>query len=325
MNHILRVAGCALVENCGAATKMSHMQSPKPDESLARQIRALAPAPERAVIINCSTKMVSTLALLSALRYVGMPVLLIDCESTDGSRAWFEKLATKHGFDMIDAPLRPHGQTLDQIFLVSKDQTLLLIDSDLEILDDSVMPALRAAMTDETAYGAGFLHADRESKLGAPTAHIAGRYADRMWIPLCFLKVARVRDVLQDGATFMHSRDYLEFPWSMPLARLLYARHRVPLLRDISLEIFASARQRIHGESVAFREYDTGARVHEALGLAGLRLFDLGELFWAHSVRHYHGVTRATLTADQSNATSPASIAREVAARLADAYGMRVG
>ena len=314
-----------LWETRGTATKISRMQSRKLDKSLATQLASLAPAPERAVIINCSTKMVTTLALMSALRYAGMPVLLIDCESTDGSREWFERLATTHQFDMIDARLRPHGDTLDQLFLASKDQSLLLIDSDLEILDDSLLPSLRAAMADEATYGAGFLHTDHTSKLGPPTAIATGRYADRMWIPVCFLKVAQVRDVLQDDATFMHSRDYLEFPWSMPIARLLYARHRVPLLRDISLEMFADARQRIHGERAAFREYDTGGRVHAALVNRGQTLAHLGEPYLSQSVRHYHGVTRATLNADQSNATSPASIAQAVAARLADAYGMQVG
>ena len=295
-----------------------------PTESLTRQIAALPPVRERAVIINCSTKTVSTLALMSALRYAGMPILLIDCESTDGSRDWFVELAKTHRFDLIDARLCPHGETLDQIFLASQDESLLLIDSDLEILDDHLMPALRLGMADADSYGAGFLHADRASKLGAAAAHVAGRYADRMWIPLCFLKTAAIRAALQAGATFMHSRDYLEFPWSMTLARWLYARHRIPLLRGITFEAFADARQRIHGERVAFREYDTGARAHEALSQAGQRLFDLGEPYWSQSVRHYHGVTRATLTADQGNATAPNSISREVAARLAERYELTV-
>ena len=47
---------------------------------------------ERAVIINVGTKIVSPLALLSTLRYAGMPVLLIDCESKDGSLDHFIKL-----------------------------------------------------------------------------------------------------------------------------------------------------------------------------------------------------------------------------------------
>jgi glycosyltransferase involved in cell wall biosynthesis len=307
--------------NSSAARPLSaaHLSTP-----LTAQLKALPPVRARAIIINCNTKMVSTLALMSALRYAGMPVLLIDCESTDGSQDWFRGLAAQHEFDLAFAPLRPHGETLDQIFAASRDESILLIDSDLEILQDDLMPKLRAEMTATDCYGAGFLHADRALTLGPPTATALGRYADRMWIPLCFLKTAPVRDALNAGATFMHSRDYLEFPWSMSLSRWLYARHRIPLLRRVSLEGFAAARERIHGERAAFREYDTGARIHESLVGHGRHLAHLGEPYWSRSVRHYHGVTRATLSQGQGNATAPGAILAEVAERLLAGYGMVV-
>jgi glycosyltransferase involved in cell wall biosynthesis len=297
----------------------AHLSTP-----LAAQLKALPPTRERAIIINCSTKIVTTLALMSALRYAGMPVLIIDCESTDGSQNWFRGLAAQHEFDLAFAPLRPHGETLDQIFAASPDESILLIDSDLEILQDNLLPKLREEMLSPACYGAGFLHADRALTLGPPTATARGRYADRMWIPLCFLKTAAVRDVLKSGATFMHSRDYLEFPWSMSLSRWLYARHHIPLLGAVSLEGFAPARQRIYGEQAAFREYDTGARIHEALLGQGRCLADLGEPYWSQSVRHYHGVTRATMSEGQANATAPGAILSEVAERLRAGYGLVV-
>ena len=105
---------------------------------------------------------------------------------------------------------------------------------------------------------------------------------------------------------------------------MLYARHRIPFLRGVSIEGFADARQRIHGERAAFREYDTGARVHESLVGRGLALAHLGEPYWSQSVRHYHGVTRATLSAGQGNATAPGTILAEVAERLLAGYGMVV-
>lgn len=297
----------------------AHLSTP-----LAAQLKALPPVRERAIIINCSTKLVTTLALMSALRYAGMPVLLIDCESTDGSGEWFRGLAVQQKFDLAFAPLRPHGETLDQIFAASRDDSIMLIDSDLEILQDELLPKLRAEMAASNCYGAGFLHTDRTLNLGPANASARGRYADRMWIPLCFLKTAIIRDALNAGATFSHSRDYLEFPWSMSLSRWLYARHRVPLLGAISLEGFATARQRIYGERAAFREYDTGARIHEALVGQGQHLAHLGEPYWSQSVRHYHGVTRATLSEGQGNATAPGAILAEVAERLHAGYGMVV-
>lgn len=56
---------------------------------LIQSLSDLAPEPERAIIINVNTKLVTTLALLSTIRHAGMPVLLIDCESTDGSLRHF--------------------------------------------------------------------------------------------------------------------------------------------------------------------------------------------------------------------------------------------
>jgi hypothetical protein len=292
--------------------------------SLSTQLAALKPVPERAIIINCSTKAVSTLALMAAARFAGMPILLIDCESTDGSLDWFRVMQSQVTFDLISAPLKPHGKTLDEIFCASNDDALLLVDSDLEILQDDLMPLLRSQLAEPKQYGAGFLHQDRSQTLGPEAAVERGRYADRMWIPLTFLKVEPVRHAIRGGATFMHSRDYLEFPWNKTLARLIYARHRIPLLRHISLASLADVRERLHGERAAFREYDTGGRIHEALIRSGWSFAHLGEPYWSQSVRHYHGVTRATLTRDQANATAPGSIADEVRSRLEAVYGVSV-
>lgn len=287
-------------------------------------IRRLVSAPARAIIINCSTRVVTTLALMSALRHANMPVLLIDCESTDGSWHWFETLAQQHSFDMLRMPLKPHGKTLDRIFLETGDDNLLLIDSDLEILRPDVMPILHQAMLDSATYGAGFLHEGGTMSANVHTKVNVGRYMDRMWIPFCFLKVAKVRTVIANGTTFMASRDYLEFPWSRFISKLLYARHRLPLLDRISLEAFAESRERIHGESHPFREFDTGGRLHQALVQQGSSFAHLGEPFWSQSLRHYHGVTRAALTRGQGNATAPDTIEREVAARLVAEYAIRV-
>jgi glycosyltransferase involved in cell wall biosynthesis len=288
-------------------------------------IGALPPTLQRAIIINCSTKMVTTLALMSALRHVNMPILLIDCESTDGSWAWFNALATRFSFDLLQLPLKPHGVTLDRIFNESRDERLLLIDSDLEILSSDVVVRIDEAIKTNSAYGAGFLHVGGDMAANGQTAIGVGRYIDRMWIPFTLLKVAEIKRVLSRGATFMHSRHYLEFPWHHGLSKLLYLRHRLPLLGKISLELFAAARQRIHGESFLFREYDTGALVHEMLTKDSSQFIDLGEPYFSQALRHYHGVTRATLVEGKANATAPNAIADEVATRLLKEYAITVG
>src|SRR5687768_15725113 len=89
----------------------------------------------RAIIINVGTKWVTTLALLSALRYARMPVLVIDCESKDGSAEHFKALMQNHSFDLLSAPLKPHGHTLDWLFINIQSENVLLLDSDAEILN----------------------------------------------------------------------------------------------------------------------------------------------------------------------------------------------
>jgi len=66
-------------------------------------IRELEPAIERCVIINVSTKVFTTLALMGALKYARMPVLVVDCESTDGSYEHFQDLLHKYEFDLVAA------------------------------------------------------------------------------------------------------------------------------------------------------------------------------------------------------------------------------
>ena len=292
--------------------------------SFAKHLRARPGVAERAIIINCSTKAVTTLALLSALKYANMPVLLIDCESTDGSVAWFESLRTTYTFDFLQAPLRPHGETLDVIFGASNDDAILLVDSDLEILRDDIVPEMRAALADQGVYGAGFLHEGASMAHRGHTRSRPGRYMERMWIPLAFLKTAAIRRAFRAGSTFMHSRDYLEFPWSRLVSKLLYVRHRLPFVKHISLEVLAPARERINGEQHAFREYDTGARIHSWLTQSGARFASVGEPFLSQSLKHYHGVTRATLTRGQANATPPNAIETEVIRRLEEQFDVAV-
>src|SRR5438552_16019970 len=93
----------------------------------------LPPSDETAVIINVGTKYVTTLALLSTLRYAKIPTIVIDCESRDGSVEWFEDLARHHDFHWMRARLRPHGETLDWIFGRIDAKRVLLLDSDAEM------------------------------------------------------------------------------------------------------------------------------------------------------------------------------------------------
>lgn len=299
---------------------MPHRHPPLPD--FTQRLAALPALPARSLIINCSTRLVTTLALLGALRHGAPRVLLLDCASGDGSGPWFERLRGAYDFDLLFAPLLPHGRMLDLVFRRLRDDSVLLIDSDLEILDAEVLDRTRQGLADPGCYGAGFLHDDPEPRIGPEPALEKGRYAERMWIPFCWLKTAPIREFLERGQSFMHGREYREFPPSPWLSRWLYQRWRIPGLRRISLAATRPWRRRRFGEASAFIEYDTGARLHAALRAAGWRFHDLGEPYWSRSVRHYHGVTRATLSAGLGNATTPEAIAAEVRQRLRQVHGL---
>lgn len=250
--------------------------------------------PAVSVIINCGTKWVTSLALAAARANTGWPLLLIDCESRDGSREHFARLSQRHGLDFywLDWPLRRHGAALDALFQGIPAELVLLIDSDLEILDRRVVAAMADALrAREDAYGAGFLH--RAQWLGA--AHglpdRVARYAERMWIPLVLLRTAPVRQALAEGASFAQQRAFLECSGRPVLSRWLGYRHWIPGLRRL-----ARGNPRDQGDPPPrIVEYDTGARMHASLQRNGYRFAALDEDLWG-DVRHYHGASRSRLT-----------------------------
>ena len=123
-----------------------------------RTLLDIPPYAERAVIINVETRAISTLAVLSVLRHAAVPLLLIDCESTDGSWDHFRRLSEETGFDLLSAPRRPHGEALDRIFSELATDRVLLVDSDLEILDGEIVERMRDWMSLPQVFGAGFTH-----------------------------------------------------------------------------------------------------------------------------------------------------------------------
>jgi hypothetical protein len=145
-----------------------------------------------------------------------------------------------------------------------------------------------------------------------------------MWIPFTCLNVAPVRAAINAGSTFMHSRDYFEFPWSLLVSKALYARHRLPIFKKVELKFLHRFRTKNLALNPAFHEYDTGARLHECLTKShGFKFVDFGMALCASSVKHYHGITRATLSPGRDNATPPHSILDEVMQRLKHEYGIQ--
>jgi hypothetical protein len=294
-------------------------------------LKQLPAAPEIAVIINVGTKYVSTLALVSALRFAKIPTLLLDCESKDGSYSWFRELMSSHDFFLMPAPLRPHGETLDWIFSQIDAERILLVDSDAELLNDNMLTVMRKMLQDSAIlYGAGNLHRghwlERHYFSHLGIARGVGYYMERPWIPFTLLRIAPVRDALQHGRSFMHRLVLNDFPPVPIVSRILWERFRFKFFRYHRLQWLDVFRHSYNGEKPCYVSYDTGADIHEFLTTQRHLKFDgvtAGEVPW--SVTHFSGITRGALNPKASDEAYKIAAAHPlIAARLRNQYGISI-
>jgi hypothetical protein len=292
--------------------------------------------PVLAVIINCGTKLTTTLALASALAHGDAPVLLIDCESADGSRQHFTRLAHDHGLDFwwLDWPLRRHGIALDALLGSVQAKRVLLIDSDVEIRGDRVVQAMAHALdASPECYGGGMLHGPAWLGADHGLPSNVGYYAQRMWIPLVLLRTDPVVAALRAGASFAQRRAFTEIAGRPVLSRLLALRYWLPGLRE--LRIAGGERGQGSAPTPAFVEYDTGADMHQALCAGGYRFAAIDPHIFGDDVLHLHGVTRAARPhplrkiarrlglRPAENSVAENSVRDQIKNRLAERYGIR--
>ena len=299
----------------------------------------LRDAPIQAVIINCGTKWVTSLALLSTLRNSDCQVLIVDCESKDGSREHFQKLSARYKlqFSWLAWPLRPHPATLDRLFAGIASGAVLLVDSDVEIKTRALFEAMHSALSsDRDAYGAGFLHGPQWLGADHGLLPYTGYYEERMWIPCVLLRTSAVKGALEARSSFMNRRPFFDVPSRPRLSRLLGYRYKIRGLRRLPLWIARGGdlnRPMYEGRLPTFVEYDTGADLHAALKRRGHSFAALPAQL-SGDVHHYHGVTRANLTggfrrvakalplASRNTETEQRSILATVRERLRDVYGV---
>jgi glycosyltransferase involved in cell wall biosynthesis len=286
-----------------------------------QHISELKATDEQAVIINVGTKLVTSLALMSALRYADMPILLIDCESTDGSMQHFSALMQRYSFDLLSAPLQNHGHTLDWLFLNIPAQNILLIDSDLEITKPGLIELMRALIAHPRAFGSGIVHAgDWMTAINMPHAY----YEERMWIPLTLLNVPIIRAALQRGVSFLPRGVFNDFPPSMFISRMLVKRFRIPLARNLKLSWLNMFKREFHGIKPSFMQYDTGAELYQYLKTQQYAFMGLPWRVGQPYATHFHGVTRRLLNKRDTNGVELARITAQVERRLRDTYGLSI-
>lgn len=294
---------------------------------LIKDIRDLPPTNELAVIINCGTKEVSTLALLSTLRYAEMPVLVIDCESKDGSFEHFIRLMSVYPFDLLSAPLRPHGLTLDWFFRMVSAEKVLLVDSDLEIVDPAIIRFMKEFIDEELTFGAGFVNGP--GAMGVPFEEgglcidANPYFEERPWIPLTMLKVTFVREAIGEGLSFGGKVIYNDFMFSRAISRriaYLRAKHGLPLGINLRLPFFF--RKRYYGKYPALVYCDTGALLHCYLKYTRELYFaGLPERHLKRFAFHFGGVTRASRERDVSATEHKRQVHEEAERRLREHYG----
>lgn len=292
-----------------------------------------------AVVINVRTDLVATLALASLRRNApDVAVRLINCEPSPASRGYFASLANDLGFEVVEQPIRPHGQALDELFRDERSDLTLLLDSDAELLNPALVPRYAAYFTNEAVFGAGFVH--EPGWLGEPQGypeHVA-YYQERPWLPFVIFRTAMVREALRAGRSFRDFTLYNDVALSPRLSRLLASRFpdltsrsaqfaRLPrgLRRrweGQSFERMAWLRRDFYGQRPNYVFYDTGASVYQYCKYDRDWIFvGLDARVHAGDVAHYHGVTRQALNGDRVNATGLASVEEEVKRRLED-YGL---
>jgi hypothetical protein len=290
-----------------------------------QQLSDLAPAPKRAVIVNVNTKWVTTLALLSTLRHAKMPILVIDCQSQDGSWGHFQGMMQEHGFDLLRAPLRLHGIALDWLFREIPAEHVLLVDSDAEILGRTILDIIEQDLDNPRVFGGGFIHGpewmtELQTGIALPRAAL---YQERMWIPLAMLNVAKVREALAAGRSFAARMIYNDLACLPSVAQWLYGRFRHPRWSRSRLKFLDPFRRTYYGAKPSYVFCDTGADVFQYLRYERDYLYvGLPAAVHPRYVSHFHGVTRRVLDKQERNATAPDEAMPTILARLRDAYGV---
>lgn len=278
------------------------------------------------VIINVGTKYVTSLALLSWLKQTRIPLVLIDCESPDGSFEYFSALSKSYDFYLTKLPLKAHGHTLDYIFRELSADNVFLIDSDTELINADIIDFIFAFIEKENVFGAGFIHegcwlSSQSQMDGIPH----GYYHERMWVPFTCLKSALVKEALNANVSFIEKTIFNDFAPSQRISRFLLKRYRTRVFHNMRLPWLDIFRRSYDQRKPSYVIYDTGADIFQYLKSQKDYLFvGIPAIFHADNVLHFHGVTRSVLDSSNTNAHHFQGY-DEIIQKLRTNYGFNAG
>ena len=252
-------------------------------------LKELTYSKEKAIIINCGTHLSTTLAILSVLRYCKTDLVVINCQmptDTQGAEHAYllrlrdycerNRLGT---FALLEMPLRLHGETLDEVFRTIPAEQVLLVDSDLEVLEPTLIGEMRRWMRDEHCFGAGFFHGPY---FGFGNGLFPqGFYAERMWIPFTLLRVSAIQKALAAGQSFNICRIYNDFPFNERIGRLIY-KYSAKLKLSLRKNPFRKAYLGFRPNYVL---QDTGANIYAYLQQQGM-FYGGGEPIYSPGMSH---------------------------------------
>ena len=279
----------------------------------------------KVIVINVGTRIITTLSLLAAIRNSGFRVLLIDCKYMDiDDWSYFKELNKKYDFDLIRLPLQEHGKTLDYVFNNLCADNILLVDSDLELRNSSIVPYMSSVLENPLYFGCGFRHGGWNLKGSIDYGEKCdGYYEERMWIPFLLLKVLYVREALAKGCSFRSRLYFNLFPKHQGLSRKLI-RATNGKCRFSCLNFLKHS---FRGAKPLVVLYDTGSELYNYLRyesnlfLAGM---DAETGVEEKYLKHYNGVTRKAIFNDNIKTCKISDEYENIRLRLLNEYGFDI-
>jgi hypothetical protein len=292
----------------------------------------LADSEEQIVIINVGTKLPTTLALMSALRYTTMPILILNYPLTDRSYEYFSSLMKKYEFDLMSCPPIPlqshngtlahHGETLDWLFSQAPSKKVVLMDSDTELLSAEIVSFALRSIDDANVFGSGFRNTMSQCPGWLPNQE-EGLYVERFWTPFVMLKTSLIREAIAAGCSFRQKILFNEFGPSQLVSRSLLNLKNRGVLRDHGIwRLLHASRKTYFGQKPSWINFDTGAEIYHYLQDQReyhFRAYPIEAI--CRCVSHYHGITRRLL--DPSHllgGTQLSDVGSSIRERLKQAY-----